>query len=59
MLISDACDKKVEKVATNYLCDKCSKEYAMNMSEFINSLQIEYEDFEKVGEIGFVNGISI
>jgi hypothetical protein len=31
---------------------------AMNMSEFINSLQIEYNDFEKVGEIGFVNGIS-
>jgi len=31
---------------------------AMNMSEFINSLQIEYDDFEKVGEIGFVNGIS-
>ena len=159
MLISDACDKKVEKVATKYLCDKCSKEYnsrnglwqhkkkcleinksketntnedkekqlteiiktlitenseiknlviiqqknmevqqntitelvkngitnnnshntttvnnnkafnlnfflnetckdAMNMSEFINSLQIAYEDFEKVGEIGFVNGIS-
>ena len=31
---------------------------AMNMSDFINSLQIEYNDFEKVGEIGFVNGIS-
>jgi hypothetical protein len=31
---------------------------AMNMSDFINSLQIEYDDFEKVGEIGFVNGIS-
>jgi hypothetical protein len=31
---------------------------AMNMSEFINSLQIEYDDFEKVGEMGFVNGIS-
>jgi hypothetical protein len=31
---------------------------AMNMSDFINSLQIEYDDFERVGEIGFVNGIS-
>jgi hypothetical protein len=31
---------------------------AMNMSEFINSLHIDYEDFERVGEIGFVNGIS-
>ena len=39
-----------------FLNETCKN--AMNMSEFINSLQIEYDDFEKVGEIGFVNGIS-
>jgi hypothetical protein len=30
----------------------------MNLTDFIESLQIEYDDFEKLGEIGFVNGIS-
>jgi hypothetical protein len=39
-----------------FLNETCKN--AMNMSDFINSLQIEYDDFEKVGEIGFVNGIS-
>jgi len=39
-----------------FLNETCK--HAMNMSEFIDSLQIEYDDFEKVGEIGFVNGIS-
>jgi len=41
----------------NFFLNETCKD-AMNMSEFINSLQIEYNDFEKVGEIGFVNGIS-
>jgi len=41
----------------NFFLNETCKD-AMNMSEFINSLQIEYDDFEKVGEIGFVNGIS-
>jgi len=41
----------------NFFLNETCKD-AMNMSEFINSLQIEYEDFEKVGEIGFINGIS-
>jgi hypothetical protein len=31
---------------------------AMNLTDFIDSLQIEYDDFEKLGEVGFVNGIS-
>jgi hypothetical protein len=39
-----------------FLNETCKN--AMNMSEFIDSLHIEYNDFEKVGEIGFVNGIS-
>jgi hypothetical protein len=39
-----------------FLNETCKN--AMNMSEFINSLHIEYNDFERVGEIGFVNGIS-
>jgi hypothetical protein len=41
----------------NFFLNETCKD-AMNMSDFINSLQIEYDDFEKVGEIGFVNGIS-
>ena len=41
----------------NFFLNETCKD-AMNMSEFISSLQIEYDDFEKVGEIGFVNGIS-
>jgi hypothetical protein len=31
---------------------------AMNLTDFIESLQIDYDDFEKLGEIGFVNGLS-
>jgi hypothetical protein len=31
---------------------------AMNLTEFMDSIQIEYDDFERLGEIGFVNGIS-
>jgi hypothetical protein len=41
----------------NFFLNETCKD-AMNMSEFINSLQIEYNDFEKLGDIGFVNGIS-
>jgi predicted RNA-binding Zn-ribbon protein involved in translation (DUF1610 family) len=39
-----------------FLNETCKN--AMNLSDFIESLQIDYDDFEKLGEIGFVNGIS-
>ena len=65
--ITDVCKYQNNTTITNnsnnktfnlnvFLNETCKD--AMNMSEFINSLQIEYDDFEKVGEIGFVNGIS-
>jgi len=31
---------------------------AMNLSDFVNSLQIQLSDLENVGEVGFINGIS-
>jgi hypothetical protein len=31
---------------------------AMNITEFVNSLQLKMEDFEETGKIGFVEGIS-
>jgi hypothetical protein len=31
---------------------------AMNISDFVNSLQIQLSDLENVGEVGFINGIS-
>ena len=31
---------------------------AMNMSDFVNSIQLQLTDFENVGEQGYVNGIS-
>jgi hypothetical protein len=66
--ITDVCKYETNNTITN--CNNNNKTFnlnvflnetckdAMNMSEFIDSLQIEYDDFEKVGEIGFVNGIS-
>ena len=31
---------------------------AMNMTDFVNSLQLQFSDLENVGRLGFVNGIS-
>lgn len=31
---------------------------AMNISDFVESLKIQFSDFENVGKVGFVNGIS-
>jgi hypothetical protein len=31
---------------------------AMNISDFVNSLQIQLSDLENIGEVGFINGIS-
>jgi hypothetical protein len=39
-----------------FLNETCKN--AMNISDFINSIQLQLSDLEEVGEIGFVNGIS-
>jgi hypothetical protein len=39
-----------------FLNEKCKD--AMNMSDFINSIQIENDDFENMGKLGYVQGIS-
>jgi hypothetical protein len=39
-----------------FLNEKCKN--AMNMSDFIESIQIEDEDFENIGKLGYIQGIS-
>ena len=39
-----------------FLNDTCKN--AMNLTDFVSSLQINLSDLERVGELGFVNGIS-
>jgi len=39
-----------------FLNEKCKN--AMNMSDFINSIKIENDDFEDIGKLGYVQGIS-
>jgi len=39
-----------------FLNETCKN--AMNITDFVNSLQIQLSDLENVGEVGFVNGIS-
>jgi hypothetical protein len=39
-----------------FLNDTCKD--AMNIMDFVNSVQLQLSDLEKVGEVGFVNGIS-
>jgi len=39
-----------------FLNDTCKN--AMNLTDFVSSLQIDLTDLESVGELGFVNGIS-
>jgi len=39
-----------------FLNEKCKD--AMNINEFINSLQIVSEDFEDIGKLGYIQGIS-
>jgi len=39
-----------------FLNDTCKN--AMNLTDFVSSLQIDLSDLERVGELGFVNGIS-
>jgi hypothetical protein len=39
-----------------FLNEQCKN--AMNMSEFIDSIQIEDDDFENMGKLGYIQGIS-
>ena len=39
-----------------FLNDTCKN--AMNLTDFVSSLQIDLSDLESVGELGFVNGLS-
>jgi len=39
-----------------FLNEKCKN--AMNMSEFLDTIQIEDDDFENIGKLGYVQGIS-
>jgi dsDNA-binding SOS-regulon protein len=39
-----------------FLNEKCKN--AMNMSDFIDSIQIEDDDFEDIGKLGYIQGIS-
>jgi len=39
-----------------FLNDKCKN--AMNMSDFIDTIQIEDDDFENIGKLGYIQGIS-
>jgi len=41
----------------NFFLNETCKD-AMNISDFVNSLQIQLADLENVGEVGFINGIS-
>jgi hypothetical protein len=39
-----------------FLNDTCKN--AMNIMDFVNNLQLQLDDLEKMGEIGYVNGMS-
>lgn len=39
-----------------FLNETCKN--AMNISDFVNSIQIQLSDLENVGQVGFINGIS-
>ena len=39
-----------------FLNEQCK--YAMNITEFVDSFQLQFSDLERVGELGYVDGIS-
>ena len=41
----------------NFFLNETCKD-AMNIMEFVDSIKLQLSDFERVGEVGFVNGIS-
>ena len=55
-IINTNCNNKNQFNLNVFLNEKCKN--AMNMSDFISSLEIESNDFEDVGKLGYVQGIS-
>ena len=55
--IHNNCNNKNQQFNLQFfLNEKCKN--AMNMSDFIDSIQIEDEDFENIGKLGYIQGIS-
>jgi hypothetical protein len=54
--VNNNCNNKQQFNLQLFLNEKCKD--AMNMSDFISSLQIQDEDFENIGKLGYVQGIS-
>jgi len=50
------CNNKQQFNLNLFLNEKCKN--AMNMSDFVSSLEIENDDFEDIGKLGYVQGIS-
>jgi len=46
-----------QKFNLNFFLNETCKD-AMNITDFVNSLQIQFSDLEKVGELGYAEGIS-
>ena len=46
-----------QKFNLNFFLNETCKD-AMNITDFVNSLQIQFSDIEKVGELGYAEGIS-
>jgi hypothetical protein len=55
-IINNNCNNKNQFNLNVFLNEKCKN--AMNMSDFISSLEIESNDFEDVGKLGYIQGIS-
>jgi hypothetical protein len=50
------CNNKQQFNLNVFLNEKCKD--AMNMSDFIDSIKVNDEDFENIGKLGYVQGIS-
>jgi hypothetical protein len=55
--ISNKTTNSHNKFNMNFFLNEQCKD-AMNIMDFVNSLQIQLSDLEKVGELGYTNGIS-
>ena len=54
--INNNCNNKNQFNLQVFLNDKCKN--AMNMSDFLDTIQIEDDDFENIGKLGYIQGIS-
>ena len=55
-IINNNCNNKNQFNLNLFLNEKCKN--AMNMSDFISTLEIESNDFEDMGKLGYIQGIS-